>query len=86
LLISRIVGKLTRPFLSYAIIELAIGVLGILSPFLLEFLYGFYLNFAFGIIDIRLVWLLRVTCGILALLPSTILMGMTLPLGVKALT
>ena len=72
---------------AYAACELAIAVVCSIAPWTLAALRTLYVAIAHGS-DPSAAWLLplRVTIGAAALLPPTILMGMTLPFLVRALT
>jgi spermidine synthase len=76
LLLARIVPSTANPLRVYAIIEIGIGALGLLLPFLLPAARAAYLGlFGHGVAGIAL----RAVVAAIILLPPTALMGATLP-------
>ena len=72
----RFVKDQVHPLKAYGVLELGVGVFGVLNPFLIPLFGGFYFSFSgYGYVDI----VLRGGLSALFLLPPTILMGATLP-------
>jgi spermidine synthase len=75
-----------RPLRDYAIVELAIAVYCVASPFLFDLAQSAYVSFAGGMPpDAPQLLVLRIALGAAVLVVPTALMGMTLPLLAQAL-
>ena len=87
LLFGRLADRVTRPLVLYAVMEIAIGVIALASPWLLSWIDSAYVFVyrAWG----NMPWLFTAGRTLLVaffLLPPTILMGGTLPLVLRATT
>ncbi len=80
LLSGRWVDKAERPLRAFALLQIGIAVLAVLSPFVLASLNGLYAAVARALHPgLALLTLLRLVLSILVLTPPTLLIGATLP-------
>lgn len=76
LLLPRLISTSRHPFRVYALLELSIGIFGLILLYLIPLIGQFYISlFTHGLVSI----LIRGALAAICLLPPTILMGATLP-------
>jgi len=81
--LGRKVDGLKRPLRLYAWLELGIGAWGLLSPFLLTAVSGWYVGWSRSVDGFQAGTALRFAAAAAILLPPTVLMGGTLPVLAK---
>ncbi|MDH5492055.1 MAG: fused MFS/spermidine synthase, partial [Myxococcales bacterium] len=75
--------RLRRPSRGYALLEIAIGIWALASPWMIPSLHGVYASLGAGL-SFGALTALRLALALLVLLPPTILMGATLPVLIGA--